>query len=67
MVIFYITVGKLTENCRKIPTRMKCVEFHHQGERKTVGKFRRIFRLHRRKSSDLLDPRVEKVFRHPYK
>jgi hypothetical protein len=42
MVIFYITDGKLTENRRKIPTRMKCVEFHHQGEWKTVGKFRRI-------------------------
>ncbi len=42
LVIFFINDGKLTENRRKIPSRLKCVEFIHQGDRKTVGKFRRI-------------------------
>jgi hypothetical protein len=42
IVIFFINDGKLTENRRKIPSRLKCVEFIRQGDRKTVGKFRRI-------------------------
>ena len=53
-------VGKLTENCRKTPSRENKKPSGNSDDFE-------IFRLRRRNSSDLLDLHVEKVFRPPYK
>jgi hypothetical protein len=53
-------VGKLTENCRKTPSRMNKKPSGNSDDFE-------IFRPHGRISSDYLDLHVKKDFRPPYK